>query len=206
MDLPEKSVERISQYRKILLENEKNGKTHIYSHELAAQLHLTPVQVRRDIMLIGYSGTQRKGYVIKDLYARIVEVLNQGMKLNIAMVGMGNLGKAISSYFENKNPSLEIKAGFDNHENKINRVISGIKCYHISELQKKIKELNISIAILTLPPEQAQNVTDKLVMSGIKGVLNFTGITLNVPPNIYVEDYDMSSSLEKVAYFVNHKS
>ncbi|MFO7789251.1 MAG: redox-sensing transcriptional repressor Rex [Bacteroidales bacterium] len=206
MDLPEKSVERISQYRKILLENEKNAKTHIYSHELAAQLHLTPVQVRRDIMLIGYSGTQRKGYVIKDLYARIVEVLNQGMKLNITVIGMGNLGKAITCYFEGKHPSLEIKAGFDNHENKINRIISGIKCYHISELQKKIKELNISIAILTLPPEQAQSVTDKLVMSGIKGVLNFTGVTLNVPPNTYVEDYDMSSSLEKVAYFVNHKS
>ncbi|MFO7790065.1 MAG: redox-sensing transcriptional repressor Rex, partial [Bacteroidales bacterium] len=161
MDLPEKSVERLSQYRKILLENEKNGKTHIYSHELAAQLHLTPVQVRRDIMLIGYSGTQRKGYVIKDLYARIIEVLNQGKKLNIAVVGMGNLGKAITCYFEGKHPSLEIKAGFDNNENKINRVISGIKCYHISELQKKIKELNISIAILTLPPEQAQSVTDK---------------------------------------------
>lgn len=206
MDLPEKSVERISQYRKILLEKEKNGKTHIYSHELAGQLNLTPVQVRRDIMLIGYSGTQRKGYVIKDLYARIIKVLNQGKKLNIAMVGMGNLGKAISSYFEGKNPSLEIKAGFDNNENKIDRIISGIKCYHISELQKKIKELNISIAILTLPPEQAQNVTDKLVMAGIKGILNFTGVTLKVPPNIYVEDYDMSSSLEKVAYFVNHKS
>ncbi|MFO7879539.1 MAG: redox-sensing transcriptional repressor Rex [Bacteroidota bacterium] len=204
MNLPPKSVERLSQYRRILYSNLDKGKEHIYSHELASQLHLTPVQVRRDIMLIGYSGTQRKGYVIEDLIQRIGEILDGNKKINTAIIGMGNLGKAITSYFNGKRTKLDIAAAFDVDEQKINRVISNVRCYHINQLGEKIKELDISIAIMTLSPEHAQEVADQLVVNNIKGILNFTSVPLSIPDHIYVEDYDMVTSMEKVAYFVNH--
>lgn len=206
MELPEKSVERISQYRRILTECDKKGKTHIYSHELAGQLNLTPVQVRRDVMLIGYSGTQRKGYVVNELKKHIDDILNGDKELNIAVVGMGNLGRAVTTFFNSKHSSLNIVAGFESDEQKTGKIISGVRCYHINEIKDKIKELDISIAILTLPPECAQKVVEELVVAELRGILNFTSTTLNVPPNVYVENYDVSTYLEKVAYFVNHPS
>lgn len=206
MALPPKTVERLSQYRRILYNNLDKGKENMYSHELASQLHFTPVQVRRDIMLIGYSGTQRKGYLVEELINRIGIVFDGNQKINTATIGIGNLGKAITTYFNGKRTKLDIAAAFDVDQNKINRVIADVKGYHINELSNKIKELNISIAMLTLFPEYAQGITDKLVVCGIKGILNFTSVPLNMRDNtgIYVEDYDMITSLEKVAYFVNH--
>lgn len=204
MKLPQKSVERLSQYRRILFQNMGKGKEYIYSHELASQLHLTPVQVRRDIMLIGYSGTQRKGYVIEDLINCIGEILDNNTEIKAAIIGMGNLGKAITNYFSNQHSKIEITAAFDTDDQKTNRVISNIRCYHISKLKEKMEELNISIAIMTLSPEHAQEITDKLVLYGIRGILNFTSVSLNLPDHIYVEDYDMVTSLEKVVYFVNN--
>lgn len=204
MKLPPKSIERLSQYRRILLNNLERGKEYIYSHELASQLHFTPVQVRRDIMLIGYTGTQRKGYVIKELVARIGEILDGETTTNAVIIGMGNLGRAITSYFNGKRTKIEIAAAFDTDEQKTNRVISNVRCYHISKIKEKMEELDISIAIMTLAPDSAQEIADQLVLYGVKGILNFTSIPLNIPEHIYVEDYDMVTSMEKVAYFVNH--
>lgn len=206
MQLPEKSVERLSQYRRILLNNLHSGKDYIYSHELASQLHLTPVQVRRDIMLIGYSGTQRRGYVIKDLIAKIGSILDGRKKLNTAVIGMGRLGKAITSYFNGKRTKIDITVSFDTDSEKVNKVISGVPCFHIDQLEEKIKELDISIALLTLAPDAAQEVSDVLVAAGIKGILNFTSMSLSLPDSVYKEDYDMLTSLEKVAYFVHYNS
>ncbi len=200
MQLPPKTVERLSQYRRILLNVEKEF---IYSHELAIKLQLTPVQIRRDIMLIGYSGTQRKGYFVKDLIERISEVLDDTTTTNVIIVGMGNLGRAITSYFNKKRTKIKITASFDIKEEKIGKTISNVQCYHIDDLQAKIKALNVSIAIMTLSPNVAQEMANKLVSYGIKGILNFTSIPLNTPKDIYVEDYDMVTLLEKVVYFVN---
>jgi redox-sensing transcriptional repressor len=91
-------------------------------------------------------------------------------------------------------------------EQKVNRVISNVHCFHINELKEKIDSLDVSIAILTLSPEFAQSVADQLIIADVKGILNFTSIPLNIPEHIYVEDYDMVTSIEKVAYFVNHNS
>ncbi len=203
MQLPPKTVERLSQYRRILLNNLKIEKEFIYSHELAEQLQLTPVQIRRDIMLIGYTGTQRKGYIIKDLINRISEILDGTTTTNVIIVGMGNLGSAVTSYFNGKRSKIKIVASFDINREKTGKTISNVQCYHINNLQEKIKELDASIAILTLSPNMAQEMANKLVSYGIKGFLNFTSIPLNMPKDIYVEDSDMVTLLEKVVYFVN---
>lgn len=204
--LPEKTIERLSQYRRLLLVNKQTGKDHIFSHEIAVQLHLTPVQVRRDIMLIGYTGTQRRGYNIDLLIEKISSILDDPKGLNSIIIGMGNLGKAITTYFYGKRSKIDIIASFDNDTKKTGRLISGVWCHNTSELESVIKEKQISLAILSLAPEAAQDITDRIIFAGIRGILNFTSVPLNVSPDVYLENYDMVTSLEKVAYFVkeNH--
>jgi redox-sensing transcriptional repressor len=202
MKLPGKTVERLSQYRRSLLECLEKGKLHIFSHELAAIHHNTAVQVRRDIMLIGYTGQLRKGYDVKELSEKIGQILDTKEGLNVAVVGVGNLGRAITTYFNGKRSKLKIVATFDSDSQKIGRVISGVKCYNTEEMAKIIKEQNISIAVITTPSQVAKATAERLVMAGIKGILNFTPVSLNVTPNVHLEEYDMTTSLEKVAYFV----
>ncbi|MBP7462748.1 MAG: redox-sensing transcriptional repressor Rex [Bacteroidales bacterium] len=200
--LPEKTTERLSQYRRLLQNLSDEGKEYIFSHEIALMLHLTPVQVRRDIMLIGYNGSQRKGYIIHDLIQKLSQVLDSEQCLNAAVFGVGNLGKAITSYFNGKGHNINIVAAFDSDPQKTDRIISGVWCYDIKQIKEIVSENNISLAILTLPPQYAQDITDKLVYAGIRGILNFTSVPLRVSPDVYVENYDMVTSLEKLAYYV----
>lgn len=200
--LPERTVERLSEYRRSLLQCLEEGKTHIFSHELAELHHNTAVQVRRDIMFIGYSSLQRKGYDVRELIDVIGDILDSEKGLNVAVIGVGNLGRAVTTYFIGKRSKLNIIATFDVDTTKIDRVISGVKCYPLSRLKELVETNNISIAIMTVPADSAPEVSTQLVESGIKGVLNFTTVPLHMGPDVYLDEYDMITSLEKVAYFV----
>ncbi|MDA3781447.1 MAG: redox-sensing transcriptional repressor Rex [Bacteroidales bacterium] len=200
--LPPKTIERLSAYRRTLLNCITNGKTYIYSHEIANLHNITAVQVRRDIMLLGHSSTLKKGYDVKALVNKISTILDTKEGLSAAIIGIGNLGKAITTYFNGKRSKLRIVAAFDTSPDKINKVIAGVKCYSMNDILKVIKEQNITIAILTVPPEHSTEISDKLVNAGIKGILNYTPSYLNVPSSVFLEEYDMVTSLEKVSYFV----
>lgn len=200
--LPGKTVERLSEYRRQLLGCLAENRNYIFSHELAALLHITAVQVRRDLMLIGYSSVLRKGYDVRELIQTIGRIIDSTEGLNVAIIGIGNLGRAVTGYFRGKRSKLNIIASFDNDPQKVNKVISGVKCFHVQEMEKIINDLNIKIAILTVPADYARSMVEEVVRYGIKGILNFTTIPLNVPPGVHLEEYDMITSIEKVAYFV----
>ena len=178
------------------------NKDFIYSHDIAVRLHIKAVQVRRDLMLIGCSSVLRKGYDVKKLISIIDTVIDSEEVTNVAVIGIGHFGGAIAGYFKGKRSKLNLVASFDNNPEKANKVISGVMCYPYSEAEKVIKELNIRIAILTVPPEFTREIAEDIVRFGVKGILNFTTICLNVPPGIHLEEYDMITSIEKLAYFV----
>lgn len=203
--LPEKTVERLSEYRRSLYACLEQGKSHIFSHELADLHNITAVQVRRDIMFIGYSSSNRKGYNVEELIRVISKIIDPQEVFNVAVIGFGNLGKAISTYFIGKRPRLNLVATFDLDPKKIGSEVEGIKCYHIDRLREIVISKKIDIGILTVPMYSAQDMTKALVQAGIKGILNFTTVTLNVPDTIYLEEYDMITSMEKVAYFVKNR-
>lgn len=206
MRLPGKTVERLSEYRRTLLDCLKEKKNFIFSHDLAARLHITAVQVRRDLMLIGYSSVLRKGYDVRELIDTIGKIIDSPESLNVAIIGIGNLGRALAGYFKGKRSKLNLVASFDNDPQKVNKVISGVKCYSYNDFGKMLKELDIKIAILTVPADFAKELAEDIVRYGIKGILNFTTIPLNVPSEVYLEEYDMITSLEKVAYFVKENT
>ena len=204
--LPEKTIERLSEYRRTLFRCLEDGKTRIYSHELADLHSITAVQVRRDIMLIGYSTFQRKGYNVQELIKVISLVIDSTEAINACVVGLGNLGKAISAYFIGKRPKLNLVATFDIDPKKIGSSINGVQCYSIERLREIIANKNISIGILTVPVYSAQEMAKAMMQAGIKGILNFTTVNLNIQESIYLEEFDMITSIEKVAYFVKHQS
>jgi len=203
--LPDKTVERLSQYRRNLLICDSKGKQHIFSHEIANIHHITPVQVRRDIMLIGYTGTLRKGYHVMELANLIGELLDRPEGQNVAVVGAGNLGRALMKYFKNRRAKLSIVAAFDNNPDKIGTTYANVPIYAVEKLKQIVKEKEISIAILAVPVGYTTEIAELLVDAKIKGILNYSPRPINVPEDIYLEEYDMITSLEKVAYFVKNK-
>ena len=200
--IPEKTIERLSEYRRTLLKCHAQGITHIFSHVLAGMHGITAVQVRRDLMLIGFSSDTKKGYDVKVLIDFINSILYSEQTMNMAIIGMGHLGQAVTKYFNGKGLKLRITAAFDVDENKVGTTIDSIPCYHIDEFEERVEEMDISIAIVSLPTSQAATIVLPIINAGIKGVLNFTSVPLNFPQGIVVENYDITTLLEKVAYFV----
>lgn len=203
--MPEKTVERLSEYRRTLLRCQKQGITHIFSHVLAGIHGLTAVQVRRDLMLIGFSSDTKKGYDVSVLADFISDILDSEAPMNIGVIGMGHLGQAITKYFNGKGLKLKIVASFDVDENKVGSFIDDIPCFSMEDFAQKVEDLDINIVILSCPTGQAEETVLPIVNAGIKGVLNFTSKPLNFPLGIVVENYDITTLLEKVAYFVKEQ-
>ncbi|MBP3482394.1 MAG: redox-sensing transcriptional repressor Rex [Alistipes sp.] len=200
--IPEKTIERLSEYRRTLLSCHKQGITHIFSHVLAGIHGITAVQVRRDLMLIGFSSDTKKGYDVKVLIEFINNILDSEAAMNIGVIGMGHLGQAITKYFNSKGLKLRITAAFDIDPAKVGSTIDDIPCYHMDNFEDVVSNKDISIVILSSPTKVVSQLVIPIINAGIKGVLNFTSAPFNVPQGIVVENYDITTILEKVAYFV----
>lgn len=203
--IPDKTIGRLSLYRRLLNRLLDENVRNIYSHQLAAMAGVTAAQVRRDIMSIGYSGNPNRGYDLVEFIGSIGKSLDDPEGQRVALVGVGNLGRAILTYFTGRRPKLTIVAAFDNDPRKYNRVIQGCRCYSIEQLPEIVEALDITIGTITVPANEAQWVADLLVQAGIMGILNYAPVRIRVPSTVYVEDIDMSMALEKVAYFARKK-
>ncbi|HIW10287.1 MAG TPA: redox-sensing transcriptional repressor Rex [Candidatus Rikenella faecigallinarum] len=199
--LPERTIERLSEYRRMLLECLKQGRTHIYSHELASMHGITAVQVRRDLMLIGFSSDTKKGYDVEVLIEFIGTILDSPDGLNVGIIGMGNLAQAVTHYFNGKRSKLRITAAFDIDPQKVGHTVAGVPCFHMESFAEEALKHDLRVVILTSPSSVAPEMVEPITQAGIRGVLNFTSTPLNFPEDVYVEDYDIITLLEKVAYF-----
>jgi len=197
----ERTIARLSLYRRLLSNLATNTVVNVFSHELAVSAGVTPAQVRRDMMAVGYSGSPSKGYSVKDLIKSIDDFLDAPEGQRVALVGIGNVGRALIAYFSGRRPQLKLVAAFDNDPKLINRTIHGCKCLHAAELAETAKQEDINIAIIAVPASDAQAVADNCVKAGIHGILNFAPVPLKLPPNVYCDNIDMAVALEKVAFF-----
>jgi redox-sensing transcriptional repressor len=200
----DKTVGRLSLYRRILQEVVSGSKEYLFSHELAQHAGVTAAQVRRDIMAIGYNGSPSKGYHTNDLMRSIDNFIDPPDRQFAVLVGVGNLGRAILAYFTQRKIKITIQAAFDNDPAKANRVINNCRCYPIQSIPEVVRDNNISVGIISVPAEAAQPVADALVKAGITGILNFAHVRLRIPKNIWVENIDLAMAMEKVSYFARH--
>jgi redox-sensing transcriptional repressor len=201
-NIPERTIERLSEYRRTLLNELARGVTHLYSHNLATIHGITAVQVRRDLMLIGFSSDTKRGYDARVLVDFIGDILDGKEVMNVAVIGMGHIGHAVTRHFTGKRSRLKITMAFDVDPEKVGTKIAGVPVYPVDELIRRAREGNVRLVLLSLPTEVAPAMVQPIIDAGVKGVLNFTSTPLNFPEGIYVEDYDIITLLEKVAYFV----
>jgi redox-sensing transcriptional repressor len=202
----QKTIGRLSLYRRLLQSLSAKGVKNIYSHQMASIAGVTAAQVRRDWMVIGYTGSPTHGYEVGELIESIGKFLDSPVEQKVALVGVGNLGRAILIYFSGRRPKLNIVAAFDNDPYKVNRVIHGCRCFPIDQIKDISAENGITVGVIAVPASEAQAVADKMVTAGIKGILNFAPTPLRVGPGIFVDDIDMTMSLEKVAYFARQNA
>jgi len=176
----------------------------IFSHQLAHMLNLTPVQVRRDLMLIGLSGNHRKGYKVTSLLKLIDKLIDHEDGFNVAVVGLGNLGSAVLRFIQRSNSQMKVVAAFDIDQTKINDASHGIPCYNVSKISYFIQKMKIDIIILTSSSVTAQEVANEVISAGVTGIMNFTSAHLDVPDRIYLKNYDIITSLEEIGYFIKN--
>lgn len=196
-----RTVGRLSLYRRILNDLGAESGSHIYSHALAAKAGVTAAQVRRDLMVIGCTGTPVHGYEIQKLLRHIEEFLFPATEQKAALAGVGNMGRAILAFFAGRRPKLKIIASFEKNPDKYNRIIGGCPSFSIEKAESVIRDMGITVGIIAVPTEEAQYVANVFISAGIRGILNFARTPLQVPPEIYVEYIDLAMAMDKVAYF-----
>ena len=201
--IPTNTIARLSLYRRILIELAASGAGQVYSHQLAALAVSTSAQVRRDLMTIGFSGSPRRGYATEDLVAAINVVLARSIETSVALIGVGNLGRALLAYYANRQPWVRFTAAFDREPDRTGRVIHGCRVYAMEQLEETLGREGIRAAVIAVPASEAQAVTDRLVLAGIKSFLNFAPVRLHVPTGTFVDNMDMSTALDRVAYYAH---
>jgi len=200
--LPERTVERLSLYRRVLLNYQYLDQAYIFSHNLARFLKTNAATVRRDLMLIGVEGDLHKGYVINELVDKINKAIDPDETEKVAFIGIGELGRAVYEYFNQNSARLQVAATFRFGNHTINQ-IEDIPCYNMVNLPAVINRLNIKICVVAVTLDYAKEISTILAHSGVLGILNFSSALLQLPSHIYVENYDMITKLEKIAYFMN---
>jgi len=200
--LPERTVERLSLYRRILLNYQYLDHAYIFSHNLARFLKTNAATVRRDLMLIGVEGNLHKGYVISELVEKINEAIDPDRTEKVAFIGIGELGRAVYEYFNQNDARLQVAATFRFGSQTSNQ-IEDIPCYNMVNLPTVINKSGIKICVVAVTLDYVKEISTILAHSGVLGILNFSSALLQLPPHIYVENYDMITKLEKIAYFMN---
>lgn len=203
---PEKTVERLSLYRRLLVTIVSDGRRHVHSHDLASLSGFTAAQVRRDLMVVGYTGNPARGYSAEGLVEAIGTFLDGPEPEAAALVGVGNLGRAILAYFLGRRPGARLVAAFDIDPAKVGRVIQGCRCYSIEEVERCVHDHGIRVGLIAVPANAAAGVADRLARAGVRGLLNFAPVPLRAPAGVYLEQMDMTTWLEKVACFARNEA
>lgn len=202
--LSEKHVARLSVYRRLLQDRPAGAPAEIYSHDLAALSRNTAAQVRRDLMTIGFTGSPARGYRVEQLIEAIGHTLDAPAGQGAALCGVGNLGRALLDYFTIWRPQLRIVAAFDTDPAKTGRVIHRCRVHPLADLEPVVRAQGISVGVITVPASAAQRVAESMLAAGIRGFLNFAPTPLHLPAEAYVEEMDITTSMEKVAYFARN--
>jgi redox-sensing transcriptional repressor len=200
--IPEMTIRRLSLYTRCLVQLEEDGIKTISSQALAERFNLNSAQVRKDLAYFGEFGVRGIGYYVSGLKAELQKILNLDREWQVALVGYGNLGSALFRYKGFAKQGFRISAIFDDDPAKAGRTVDGVPILPTSDLVREVKARNLQIAIVAVPAESAQAVTDKVVAAGVKGVLNFAPSRIRVGKDVRLKNVDLSIELETLSFYL----
>jgi redox-sensing transcriptional repressor len=192
---------RLSRYLQVLTQAKKMGKDRISSQEIADYTNINATQIRRDLSQFGKFGKRGVGYNIDSLLGEIRKILRTQGQHNIALIGAGRLGQAIASTSIFAEHGINIAAIFDIDPNKVGRPVGQLNVSDYSDMRQIVREKNIIVGVLAVPPEAAQRVANDLIDSGIRIIFNYSEALLDVPSDVQVHTSNPAVELLHALYF-----
>ena len=203
-DIPKATAKRLSLYYRIFKRFNGERMERVNSKQIAEAIGIDSATVRRDFSYFGELGRRGFGYDVNKLMTFFADLLNDNSVTNVMLVGIGNMGHALLHYRFHERNKMKIVMAFDtdDHPEVGTTTNDGIPIYGISQVNDKLKDVDVKTAILTVPSTRAQEVATILVEAGVKGILSFSPVHLTVPKDVVVQYVDLTSELQTLLYFM----
>lgn len=201
-DIPKVVIQRLPLYLRCVRHFQAQGKTVVSSQEIAANLGLTPAQIRKDLSCFGEFGKQGVGYDVQHLASQLERILHVDRTWPAVLVGAGDLGHALIRFSGFEKRGFRIIAAFDRDPQKIGQRVGPLVIQPMAALATTIREAGVRIAIIAVPAEEAQQVAEQLASAGIRAILNYAPVSLNLPPEVQVYYVDPVIGLQSMTYYL----
>ena len=195
-------VRRLPIYARTLEYLAEEGVTHVSSNDLGDRIGISAAQIRRDLAYFGDFGKQGKGYSVPFLLEQIKDILRLQQDWNMAIVGMGHLGRALAHYEGFGHGGFRVTALFDHNPHKIGQRAGDLPIHHMDELPQVLADHQIQVALLAVPPQAAQEVADLLIAAGVRAILNYAPTVVKVPPHVRIRHIDPVVALQSMTYYL----
>lgn len=203
--VPEGVIERLPAYLNVLIQLRDDDVLTVSSARLGELTSVNPAQIRRDLTHFGSFGKRGVGYDIPTLVERIQRILGADHMHRLALVGAGNLGSAIAGYHGLRQHGFVVTAIFDADPSKVGQHIGEIEIRPISEMESTLREQEIRIGVIAVPPEAAQQVADELSEAGVRIILNYTPVIVRVPGHVTLHNTDPVHELLHTLYYLSRR-
>lgn len=200
--IPDIIIGRLPIYLRALQRLSDQGIQNTSSQELGEMIGISAAQIRKDISQFGEFGKQGTGYSIPFLIERLQSILKVNRVWDVIIVGMGDMGHALARYNGFVNRGFHVTMLFDNDPKKVGQKLGDLEIYSTNTIAEKVKQNKIKVAMLTVPASAAQEVTDQLVKAGVKAILNYAPIHLNVPKDVHVQHIDPATHLQRMTFYL----
>jgi redox-sensing transcriptional repressor len=201
--IPDIVISRLPIYLRALERLAQDGHEVTSSLELGKHLGISSAQIRKDLSHFGGFGKQGTGYKIKYLTEQLRQVLKVEQEWEIALVGAGDLGSAVARYRGFAHRGFRVAYVFDSAASKAGKRLANLDIYPMEKLHEIISERGIKVAMIAVPAESAQQVADALIAAGVRAILNYAPINLNVPPTVRVQYIDPVIHLQRMTYYIS---
>lgn len=201
-DIPDIVIGRLPIYLRELRLLVQEGQEVTSSHELGQRLGISSAQIRKDLSWFGPFGKQGTGYNIDYLQEQLAKILQLDREWPVAVVGAGDLGRALARYGGFARRGFRITCIFDNDTAKIGTYVGNIQVQSIRAMQAEIRAQGIQMAMIATPASTAQEVATKLIEAGVRAILNYAPMTLSVPEDVHVQHIDPAAHLQHMTYYL----
>lgn len=196
-------MKRLTLYLRALAEASAEGYSTMSSDVLASRAGVNAAQVRKDLSYLGSFGTRGVGYDVGSLCQHINRHLGLNREYRVALVGAGNLGRALAGYRGFAERGFRVVAAFDSDPEKVGRHVGGVEVHDFAALEQVVRDLGVTMALLATPAGAAQEVAERLAAAGVTSLLNFAPTVLSLGPEVCVRRVDLGVELQVLSYFQN---